>query len=100
MNIARFPRLLLLLFAASLALNIWQFQRPRPSDADSPLQPVSHSIARNHAATGSASGNAPLAKSEETPDAGTSAKSAAAKPSPEQQSEDELIFGASGTDKL
>ena len=96
MPFIRSARLLSVLLIASVAINIWQFFRVESADEGTARKPVAASLARNPSTTGPVSGKKSAIETNKEQDAGSSAKSAVATPSPEQQSEDELIYGASG----
>lgn len=97
MNIVISRHLPIVLLSASVALNIWQFLRPDPPPGNEIAgKSVRSPILRNHPGPMPSVGKTPDIGSNEEEDDDPSVESRAVERRPEQQSEDELIFGGSG----
>ncbi len=98
MNAVRSARFLFVLLIVSIVGNVWQFLST-PPEAEARRQIA---VARPNSGSQPVAGRLSAKKPGVAPDdeatAEQNAKPLAAKPSPEQQSEDELIYGASGAD--
>lgn len=95
---ARSPRLLLVLLIASIVANVWQFLSTPPEAEVRKQIAVVRPVSGSQPVAGRLSGKKPGVAPDDEATAEQNAKPIAAKPPAEQQSEDELIYGASGAD--
>lgn len=96
MSSVRSFRLLSLFLTVSVAVNIWQFLRDPPPDEGTGQKTVASFFAWSQPDTGRLPERKTSAEPHDEQDSDPPARSAALMPLPEHQTEDELVFGASG----